>query len=173
MSTDTQEALILQEEELEVLQSIYPDYIVSGPSEGNLSLKIPIELPHQCTVTILSGPDSDHGGSKLSLSYLPPIHLDIELPKSYPLSRPPRISSIQTAHSWFSESWKLVQTLEELWSEGQGVLCQWAEIILTGEFLDHIGSLYSKNEIRYVNWWFSFSLYVNRTTSAYRIPPFN
>ncbi|KAI0067871.1 hypothetical protein BV25DRAFT_1953211 [Artomyces pyxidatus] len=134
---------LLQKEEWEVLQSIYPDYCVStGSSNGVIKLEIPVELGEQRTVTLLaddtaSGPTSSVPLS-LSLSLLPPVLLELILPTTYPLLKAPFISSLHATNSWLPRHSFLRRKLLEMWQPGETVLYNWVEWIRSAEFLTEL-----------------------------------
>ncbi|KIK97655.1 hypothetical protein PAXRUDRAFT_824707 [Paxillus rubicundulus Ve08.2h10] len=77
------------------------------------------------------------------LSALPPLHLHISLPASYPLHALPTIQSLQAASGWLPQ-WVLgdmKQRMSEMCNapEGSGVLYSWVEWIRSGEFLADVG----------------------------------
>ncbi|KAI9057190.1 RWD-domain-containing protein [Trametes sanguinea] len=144
----------LQQDELAVLQSIYPDYVWVDASKTTIRLEIPVELPHGTAVTVQSdlpgestcsesewsygGCDESSSSSEaLSLSVLPPVHLGVCLLPTYPYS-PPQIRTIHTTHSWLQDDARvnMEKILMALWVEGEGVLYTWAEWIRSGDFLD-------------------------------------
>lgn len=116
----------LQNEEIQVLQAIYPDCISSD--ETGYHLSIPVEMASK----------EVYVGGELSatFAYLPPVLLDFILPETYPRSRRPEISLIQAACDWLNENQlhRLKTQLVEMWT-GEGVLYTWVEHIRTGEFL--------------------------------------
>ncbi|KAJ7293342.1 hypothetical protein C8J57DRAFT_1268781 [Mycena rebaudengoi] len=126
--------------ELEVLESIYPDYIVSiGPSNASLKLEIPVDLSGPSNVVLVpSGPSAEEPLS-LSLTTLPPILLDVILSAAYPAGAPPEIS-IRSSHIWLPHLLvsRLRDTLMQMWQPGDGVLYDWVEFIRSGEFLNSI-----------------------------------
>ncbi|THV05971.1 hypothetical protein K435DRAFT_744156 [Dendrothele bispora CBS 962.96] len=136
---------LLQTEEYEVLESIYPDYIpnaVSFTTDGSLRFEVPIELGEPCFVLINDEPfpsGNEHESETLSLSLLPPLLLHIILPANYPISQPPVIESIRATHLWFPNIAKLRSLLIDKWQEGEGVLYDWITYIHDGQFLNDMG----------------------------------
>jgi len=144
----------LQQEEWEVLESIYPDCVSNDSSGSRITLEIPVEFQEQRIISLVdehaaSSPATDRqtqgplifkasGLSSLTLSALPPLLLDILLPPSYPYG-PPEIVSLHATHSWLPSILGLQRKLLEKWQEGEGVLYTWVEWIRTGEFLDECG----------------------------------
>ncbi|TDL28742.1 hypothetical protein BD410DRAFT_781279 [Rickenella mellea] len=125
-------------EELDVLQSIYPDYIVSDASESTLKLDIPINFGYPRTVVLESSAPGSHISVPVELTHLPPLLLTINLPEDYPLRCPPEILSITSRHSWFPKLYDLRQGLLAKWVEGEGTICNWVEHIMNGEFLEDL-----------------------------------
>ncbi|KZT06754.1 RWD-domain-containing protein [Laetiporus sulphureus 93-53] len=151
----------LQQEEWQVLESIYPDCVSSDISSGSVKLEIPVEFSEARTVSI----ENDHTvysagnvppcGSScgvaevphyLSLTSLPPLLLDVLLPPSYPY-HPPIITSLHATNSWLPLTLGLQRRLIEMWQDGEGVLYTWVEWIRSGEFLDALDlTAYSSGE---------------------------
>ncbi|TFK57437.1 hypothetical protein OE88DRAFT_1651154 [Heliocybe sulcata] len=152
----------MQEEEWEVLQSIYPECSSDDISKGSIKLEIPIELGGIREVEIVDDGTlsssaellEDVGSSSkavseasgpisLSLSTLPPLLLDIVLPSSYPLRNPPILLHIHATQSWLSRaaSTLLTQKLIEIWNEGEGALYAWVEWIRSADFLEAVNMI--------------------------------
>ncbi|KJA25944.1 hypothetical protein HYPSUDRAFT_340249 [Hypholoma sublateritium FD-334 SS-4] len=128
----------LQREELDVLESIYPEYISSAQPNGHLKFEIPVELEQPCLIEFVrSGPPAE--GQKVSLSVLPPLLLRITLPATYPLYEAPHIASIRTVHEWAPDISKLQRVLAEMWTSEETVLYRWIDYILSEEFLQELG----------------------------------
>ncbi|KAL0950896.1 hypothetical protein HGRIS_007655 [Hohenbuehelia grisea] len=128
----------LQEEEYQVLESIFPDFISYDEPGRTLRIEVPIELDNAQEVSIVNeADDSDHPPQCLTLATLPPLLLHIALPVNYPLEVPPNILSIHATHSWLPRL-GLRSALIRLWSLGQPVLYDWIELIRTGAFLNDI-----------------------------------
>ncbi|KAL5534625.1 hypothetical protein ACEPAG_1088 [Sanghuangporus baumii] len=145
--TDNQ---LLVEEELEVLESIYPDYILES-NPKSIQLEIPVELDTPRAVSVLSNNlpvNSPGNGSSMSLSYLPPIILGLQLPNGYPSDCPPIIASLHATHSWLPSEAQLVSLLTGAWTEGECVLCNWVELVRSGEFLDRLRLVDHSGHIR-------------------------
>lgn len=153
------------EEEVEVLQSIYPECVSSqGYKPGEmLNLEIPVKLGRPRTVLITKSTETHNGGQNsmndprdsptsttIQLSHLPPLLLSIAFPPEYPSSSPPSIMSLKSTHSWIAKTTELRQALLKLWAEEETVLCQWVEFIYNGDFLDEIGLVDSDDNIRCV-----------------------
>ncbi|KDR84753.1 hypothetical protein GALMADRAFT_217815 [Galerina marginata CBS 339.88] len=128
----------LQQEELEVLEAIYPECIASNKAGGFLNLEIPIEFGTPRILSI-TGTSSVTQGSfateALSLTVLPPVILRICLPPLYPLYDSPEIVSIRTTHGWLPNAMALQDSLFQLWESGESVLYKWVEYVRTGDFL--------------------------------------
>ncbi|OCH96590.1 RWD-domain-containing protein [Obba rivulosa] len=139
-----EECISLQQQELEVLDSIYPECIYRGNMNGIVKLEIPVELPETATL-IIDGPNDASPAHALSpetvspqtasISTLPPVLLEILLPASYPFCSP-EILSVHATHSWFPFTSALQRKLLEMWQTGEEILYTWLECIRTGEFLD-------------------------------------
>ncbi|KAF9535579.1 hypothetical protein CPB83DRAFT_865808 [Crepidotus variabilis] len=143
----------MQKEEYEVLESIYPEYVSSQSLDGTLKLEIPVEFATAKSV-LVSEPLPQASAEALrrkptvltvSLTILPPILLQINLPASYPLQLPPEILSVRATHVWLSDVGALQQALSELWQAGEPVLYTWVEHIRTGDFLEKLKLLSSTN----------------------------
>ncbi|THH21564.1 hypothetical protein EW146_g36 [Bondarzewia mesenterica] len=141
MTDSIAECTIIQEEEWQVLESIYPDCISSNLSDGIKKLEIPVELGDSRTVSIIddgtiNGISAQRAEDQpMSLSMLPPVLLHIILPPTYPLSTPPEIISLHVTNSWLTCGRHLQQELLEMWQPGEGVLYNWIEWIRTADFL--------------------------------------
>ncbi|EJD04378.1 uncharacterized protein FOMMEDRAFT_167576 [Fomitiporia mediterranea MF3/22] len=148
---------LLLEEELQVLQSIYPDYILEVTVD-TVRLEVPIEFgtPRRVLVVTQSesalNADAPAGSSKsipsLNLSYLPPILLTVKFTNGYPSELPPIITSVHATHSWLPSEALLASTLRETWSEGEGVLCNWVEMLRSGDFLNLLQPIARDDAIR-------------------------
>jgi len=124
--------------------------VSSSLSNGCLTLEIPIELGEPKAVAIIvDNPTaapissvSDIGsesaeGLHLSLSFFPPLLLDVALPPSYPLHAPPEILSLSATHSWLPHQYieALRCHLPNTWRAGETVLYDWVEFLRNAEFL--------------------------------------
>ncbi|KAJ7275279.1 hypothetical protein B0H12DRAFT_1041911 [Mycena haematopus] len=121
--------------ELEILESIFPDFISTDQSNGesDLKLEIPVQLGEPPrTVRILSERKDD--ALTLSLTSLPPLLLDIIFTAAYPTQEPP---SVSIRSSWLPPPlvFRLHGLLRDMWRPGDGVLYDWVESIRSGEFL--------------------------------------
>jgi E3 ubiquitin-protein ligase RNF14 len=127
----------LRNEEYQVLESIYPDYILEH-TPNSIRLEIPIELdtPHR----ILLAHDGRKPSSSISsatwieTSHLPPVLVDISLKSEYPISTGPIITYLHSTRSWLPKELELIQLLHGLW-QGEGVLCTIVETVRSGDFL--------------------------------------
>ncbi|KAF9036464.1 hypothetical protein BDZ89DRAFT_1100630 [Hymenopellis radicata] len=139
---DLSECQQLQQEEWEVLESIYPDCVSSQICNGSLKLEIPVEFGEPRNVAI------SHNGSTelLTLAMLPPLLLDIVLPDSYPRD-PPRIASLRATHFWLPYTIKLEEELLNMFQAGEGVLYTWVDFIRTGQFLESLGMIIDSTTI--------------------------
>ncbi|KIK71274.1 hypothetical protein GYMLUDRAFT_211354 [Collybiopsis luxurians FD-317 M1] len=132
------ECLDLQREELEVLESIYPDFVADNDlSRGSVKLEIPIELEEPHVVYIEDATKQEDSKKSLKLSLLPPLLIHIILPPNYPLQAPPQLLSIRVTHLWMP-TLQLQQHLLDMWQQGEGVLYNWIEFIRSGKFLDQL-----------------------------------
>ena len=134
----------LLREELQVLESIYPDYILESTPD-TIRLEVPIELDAPRPVLSITklGSDALSGASASDTStdqvlYLPPIIINIRLPDGYPAESPPIITSIHATHSWLPNETQLAVLLLETWKQGEGVLCDWVELVRSGAFLERV-----------------------------------
>ena len=162
METDSHaECSALQEDELVVLDSIYPSLCTPLPTSGTkgrlLALHIPITLDAPTAVQLSAAFRSDRHdagpSSGLTLTHLPALSFRIALPPSYPLHQPPMIVSTRAAleggGSWLSQKHlrRIGDRLVEVWREehdgmgSQGVLWRWWEWIGHGDFLVDFGLL--------------------------------
>lgn len=140
-----EECAMMQEEEWEVLKSIYPDVCIcndAGPFGRMIKLEIPVELSPARSVTIVpSAPPQSHSHATSPLATspltaLPPILLSLILPPEYPLRASPRITSLTYTHAWYPSS-ELHTRLAGMWThDSQGVLYAWVAFISGGEFLE-------------------------------------
>ncbi|KAI0690685.1 RWD-domain-containing protein [Cytidiella melzeri] len=147
-SEDVQRCAELRNEEWEVIQSIYPDYISSSANGGVIKLEIPVELPQPTEVIITAEGDpqprlqvqKEANIPAIFLNALPPLLLEIILPPLYPLHLPPVILSVHATHSWLTpKTVDLQQRLIKLWQKGEGALYGWIEWFRSAEFLDAVG----------------------------------
>ncbi|WVQ82772.1 hypothetical protein IAT38_004904 [Cryptococcus sp. DSM 104549] len=167
MSTDTDDEKIqcesLQEDELTVLESIYPEQVTVLPNPSQkpgrlLSLHLPITLPNPTTThlaTTASGPSA----TTLTISHLPPLAFRLVLPPLYPLSDPPRSVSLKAplpdesggiVGNWLPKALlrRIEAKLGEMWveekevmGEGTGVLWKWWEWVVNGDFLTDVNMM--------------------------------
>ncbi|KAF8640352.1 hypothetical protein AX17_000023 [Amanita inopinata Kibby_2008] len=138
----TEQCKLLQQEEFEVLESIYPECITNELSHGLLKLEVPVELGEAYMVRIYQDgmlgkarTDTLPEPQEASLSTLPPIILNIILPPLYPLLKPPELVSIRAMHLWLSEISQLYKLLDNMWQPGNVILYNWIEFLRTGDFL--------------------------------------
>ncbi|KIL71079.1 hypothetical protein M378DRAFT_183590 [Amanita muscaria Koide BX008] len=148
---DEESCKVLQLEEYEVLQSIYPDYAMKEKSSGSIKLEVPVELGEQYTINInedgtLAHQTAEAKSQVISLSTLPPVLLDIILPSSYPVFDPPELVSVRAMHFWLPGIPQLRNLLNEMWQPGEGILYNWIEYLRTGEFLKGM-ELTAKNNV--------------------------
>ncbi|KAG2363547.1 hypothetical protein BDR07DRAFT_1356194 [Suillus spraguei] len=135
-----EECATMQEEEWEVLKSIYPDVCISnnaGPFGRTIKLEIPVELSPARSVTIVSSasPQSQSHATR-PLTALPPFLVALILPPNYPLRASPCITSLTCTHGWYSSS-DLEMQLAGMWThDSQGVLYAWVAFISRAEFFE-------------------------------------
>lgn len=142
----------LREEELQVLESIYPDYI-SDRSKDYIRLEIPIELGVQRDIHLNSVSEAtvttshSSSASAKKLSHLPPLVLELSLPEGYPSSSAPLIIALYSLYNWLICCPRLIQLLRDSWVDGEGVLCTWVEFIRSGDFLEELDLVHNFNTI--------------------------
>ncbi|KAH8120636.1 hypothetical protein DFH11DRAFT_1499658 [Phellopilus nigrolimitatus] len=140
----------LREEELQVLESIYPDYILESTPKS-IRLEVPVELGIPRRVSVVADSSkaaSSSSGPSVKLTYLPPILLSVSLPEGYPTECSPTITSVHATHSWLSVEAQLAHILRQAWVEGEGTLCNWVELIRSGDFLDQLDLVDKSGVIR-------------------------
>jgi len=123
--------------ELEILESIFPDFIADQPDNSNLKLEIEVQLgePPRTVRVLPEDKGADSNALTLSLTALPPLLLDIILTAAYPAQEPP---SVSIRSSWLPPPlvFRLHGLLRDMWRpDGDGVLYDWVEFIRSGEFL--------------------------------------
>ncbi|PPR01177.1 hypothetical protein CVT24_006053, partial [Panaeolus cyanescens] len=153
---DIDQCQLLQKEEYEVLESIYPEFISSTTADAILKLEVPVEFSGSKTTlisesTLASITPDDIPQKKatlqvISIDALPPLLLQLTLPPSYPLFKPPEIVSIRAMHTWLPDVSALHPILLEMWQPGDGILYTWIEFIRTGEFLNNLKLLSTAND---------------------------
>jgi len=144
LMTVNSECLVLQAEEQEVIQAIFPDF-VSTSTDGCFTFEILVESSEPCRIT--SSDDSQVEDS-VTISALPPLLLHVELPSDYPLWSPPRIISIRATHDWLTEVEKMSASLRSMWVPEETVLTRWIEWINNATFLDELGLLQVSDGLR-------------------------
>lgn len=132
----------LQEQELEVLQAIYPD-AVTTVSPGEMKLEVPIELDSALPVHVVDlSAAADEEAASVQLSHLPSLLLSFKLPASYPVASPPTLESVYSTHDWLTAQ-SVVEAkdrLSAMWTPGEdGVLDAWMEWIRSGQMLHDLG----------------------------------
>ncbi|KAF8971445.1 hypothetical protein BDZ97DRAFT_1786531 [Flammula alnicola] len=130
-----------QLEEYEVLKAIYPDFISNSSAfstDNIIRLKLGIELPSETGFQIFHSTPT-YGltlqATSITLLFLPPILIDVYLPKEYPSCQPPQILSISAEAQWFSKEDALRSTLLDSWQRGETILYSWIEFVRSGQFL--------------------------------------
>ncbi|KAF8895056.1 RWD domain-containing protein [Gymnopilus junonius] len=143
----------MQKEELEVLESIYPEFLSSRSVDRIIKFEIPVEFGILKPVAIAESrqpstlrlSEEKPTLQTLSLSALPPLLLHIVLPSLYPLYDPPEITSLRATHLWVPEIERLQGILVNMWQAGEPLLFNWIEYIRTGEFLRKMDLLSTVN----------------------------
>ncbi|XP_069827835.1 E3 ubiquitin-protein ligase RNF14-like [Dendropsophus ebraccatus] len=138
MSTEDQEA---QEDELLALASIYSEdeYMRADTAQGG-EIYLCLDLPSDFVVSIKSNNETNSYAHNFenTVSYLPPIVLNFELPPGYPSTTCPIFT---LCCKWLSPSQLtlLCQRLDDLWEENKGsvILFQWIQF-LKEETLDYL-----------------------------------
>ncbi|XP_056430901.1 E3 ubiquitin-protein ligase RNF14-like [Hyla sarda] len=138
MSTEDREA---QEDELLALASIYSEdeYKRADAAPGG-EIHLCLELPSDFVISIKSNSATNSSAKnfKNSVSFLPPIVLNFELPPGYPSTTPPKY---MLSCKWLSlaQLTLLCQHLDDLWEENKGsvVLFSWIQF-LKEETLDYL-----------------------------------
>ncbi|XP_072002202.1 E3 ubiquitin-protein ligase RNF14-like isoform X1 [Engystomops pustulosus] len=138
MSTEDQEA---QEDELLALASIYSeDEFNRADSAPGGEILVCLDLPSHFKVLVKSNgaADSITDNFENTVSFLPPIVLNFELPPGYPSTTPPNFT---LSCKWLSpkQLTRLCQHLDDLWKENRGsvVLFPWIQF-LKEETLDYL-----------------------------------
>ncbi|EJD55432.1 hypothetical protein AURDEDRAFT_78542 [Auricularia subglabra TFB-10046 SS5] len=136
------QCVALQEQELEVLQAIYPQAVrIVSPRE--MKLEVPVDLGSTVSVRVvyLTGAAAA-GAASVQLSHLPPLLLSFKLPASYPMTSPPTLESVYSTHDWLAvtAAAEAKERLCAMWSPGEeGVLDAWVEWIRSGQMLHDLG----------------------------------
>ncbi|KAJ7225754.1 hypothetical protein GGX14DRAFT_640733 [Mycena pura] len=120
--------------ELEILQSIYPDFISSGEF-SDCVLEVPVQLGESRAVVVLpQDTDTPSETLTLSLASLPPLLLHIVQSPTYPTHGPPDLS---IRSSWLPPPLvlRLHRLLRNMWKPDEHVLFDWIEFIRGGDFL--------------------------------------
>ncbi|ETW87498.1 hypothetical protein HETIRDRAFT_378542 [Heterobasidion irregulare TC 32-1] len=138
---------MLQEEEWQVLESIYPDCLSSNLPDRVKKLEIPVEFGDARTVSVVGDgslvsaellqdtPIHRLDPISISIASLPPVLLYLVLPPTYPLLDPPQIVSLHV--TWLPHTAHFQDKLLEMWEPGDGTLYNWIEWIRTAEFLNY------------------------------------
>lgn len=135
-------------------QSIHPTICIAN-EDAIVTLRVPVELGQDTPLNIFPVSHDVYLSSSsfvpkdfshtVSLSVLPPIHLRIVLPPSYPSQSPPIIQSLHATSAWLPPSTLplIKERMSAMWSPGDesGILYTWVEWIRTGDFLTDIGFL--------------------------------
>ncbi|RZF36039.1 hypothetical protein LSTR_LSTR005855 [Laodelphax striatellus] len=126
-----------QKDEIEAIESIFDAEELSTfvlQSQNYLKFNA-FQTAPQTLCLSFKNPDTNvkssgdcEDGSSLSVSYLPPIELDVELPKNYPSESPP---SYSISCMWLSSEdlQSICKHLDSMWSNNTEVLYQWAQFL--------------------------------------------
>ncbi|KAF9480439.1 hypothetical protein BDN70DRAFT_894128 [Pholiota conissans] len=145
-SADMDVCKSLQQEEFEVLESIYPEYISKRHSDSRVLLELQVPIGFAVARPIeLFEPVSLEERQKMTLSNFPPLILQVILPPCYPLRCPPAIISITAKNSWLQDTSALRSLLNKLWESGQSVLYLWIEYLQSGDWLRDLEMLSDDN----------------------------
>ncbi|XP_040261858.1 E3 ubiquitin-protein ligase RNF14-like [Bufo bufo] len=138
MSTENQEG---QEDELLALTSIYSeDEFKRTDAAPGGEIQLCLELPSEFVISIKSNSATNSSADNFedTVSFLPPIVLNFELPPGYPSTTPPNFT---LSCKWLSPAQLtlLCQHLDDLWEENWGcvVLFPWIQF-LKEETLDYL-----------------------------------
>ncbi|KAK4688333.1 E3 ubiquitin-protein ligase RNF14, partial [Tremellales sp. Uapishka_1] len=176
---------ILQEDEIEVLESIYPALVLVQPNPNEkpgklLHLDVPISFSSPISVDLVT--TTPNPSTSLPLSHLPSLTLRLHLPSLYPIAAPPRVVSLRAPLGTSSScDWLSKPTLKaikdrigELWAEeaalggeGAGVIWRFWEWLEHGDFLVDLG-IYKNGVVRYAP---SASPFYMLTTARLAVPP--
>ncbi|CAD6568962.1 MAG: translation termination inhibitor protein itt1 [Tremellales sp. Tagirdzhanova-0007] len=167
MSDQQELCAVLQEDELNVLESIYPSSISVQANPAHkpgrlITLSIPITLAEPTTVN-LSASSLQPSSSAIvpsidGLLHLPSLDLRVLLPAAYPMAEAPRPVSLRAAlpavegtiGNWLSRTTlkQLQDILVEMWQEekaligeGTGILWRWCDWVGNGIFLSDRGAM--------------------------------
>ncbi|XP_077305803.1 E3 ubiquitin-protein ligase RNF14-like isoform X2 [Lithobates pipiens] len=150
MARENQEA---QEDELLALSSIYPeDEFRRADSAPGGEIQVCLELPPNFRISVKCNSASNTmlEGFENTVSFLPPIVLDFELPPGYPSTTSPIFT---LSCKWLSpeQLTLLCQGLDNLWEENRGsvVLFAWMQF-LKEETLDYL-NIKSPYEVQFTN----------------------
>lgn len=110
-------------EELETLQSIYPELVIDSASPYTATLDLLVAPTKPVPVTFTPEQDVQR------LGYLPSLHIELHLPLEYPNHGPPHIK-ITTSPPWLPESTahKLADEAKALWDEYGGGMVLFAYV---------------------------------------------
>jgi E3 ubiquitin-protein ligase RNF14 len=145
-----------EERQIDIVPVPHEVYYATTPS--NTSETVYQSLPSNEHKSSMFSPEAHVPGSALDpvlLSTLPPLHLHVSLPSSYPLYAPPSIQSLQAASGWVPPRVlrDMKGRMNGTWSaaDGSGMLYTWVEWIRSGEFLGDIGMTDEETaSVRYV-----------------------
>ncbi|KAL1601470.1 hypothetical protein SLS60_006385 [Paraconiothyrium brasiliense] len=100
-------------EELETLQSIYPELVLDEPFAAHIELLVAPTTPLSITF--------EPAQEVHKVAYLPPLRLKIDLPIEYPAEAPPNVE-LAASPSWLPSGTvdKLVKEAHSLWEEYSG-----------------------------------------------------
>ncbi|KAI5450973.1 hypothetical protein NCC49_002465 [Naganishia albida] len=147
----------MQQDELTILESIYPDQVTRHASEKgqSVTIRIDIALPTPTKIVCRQLANTSHpliGGGQVDVSsigiitpVLPPLLVSLDLAPTYPATTAPCITALRSSagDSWLppGTEQRITDELQTLWAaaEGEGVLWSWIDWLASGTFMD-VGS---------------------------------
>ncbi|KAF9731927.1 hypothetical protein PMIN06_012845 [Paraphaeosphaeria minitans] len=100
-------------EELETLQSIYPELVLDAPFAAHIHLPVAPTIPLPVSFEPVQ--------EVHRIAYLPPLRLEVDLPAEYPAEAPPKVN-LSTSPSWLPPATAeiLEKKAHALWEEYSG-----------------------------------------------------
>lgn len=135
---------------IDTSQATYPEFLLEPPSPSNgqasvFIINVDIDEPLPLHITDPENTTTTTRANEL-LRYLPPLHMSVRLPSTYPLEHSPVIQKLEAAYEWIPSSVvpTLVQMLMDMWDQGQTVLGIWIDFLRSGkELLSSLGLIRS------------------------------
>ncbi|KAJ2554384.1 hypothetical protein EV175_002601 [Coemansia sp. RSA 1933] len=137
MASNNDECAEFQRSEMDVLEAIYDErefsYVVDDASGGLISGTLEIQLDEASTQELLQRAESTW--MQENIEFLPPLYLDFQLPRGYPLNEAP---VIHISCIWLSpESAREIERrlLTDIWTverEAGGVLSSYIDVLRHG-----------------------------------------